>query len=165
MRRWTACLGWCLSVAAILAAQDKSPTPVGKIFTCMQASNCPNTKKSAVTWYDVVGISVVEFVENGQTYSLASGREQSISIWITLQKESRPSRLITIGTDGKVISAELSTPTPGRVAPHRLTREQSAQWRLDMRALSPLTGGEEFRTFWQDQADGALAAIARVMAR
>jgi hypothetical protein len=159
-----------LTAAAPLAparAQDKPPVTIAEIDACARAFSCPNMKRSALNWYDQVGIPVVAFSDEEQTFALSSGRN-GLAIWVTLKGESRPSRYLSVDLDGRVVSAEMFA--PGNPRPGRLTPEQTARWRKDARALIPAIGswepvGEEFRPFWQEQAAAALAAIRRQLAR
>jgi hypothetical protein len=156
-------------VAGPVAGQERVAVPVGDILACAEALNCRNMKRSALNWYDQVNIPVVTFSEDGQSFALRRGRD-GLSVWLSLKGESRPSRLLTIGDDGRVVSAEQFVAHTGRW-PRQLTREESAKRNQDTRALLPARPprrdaiGEEFRPFWQTEADRALAAIRRQVAR
>ena len=133
--------------------------------------NCKNMRSSGLNWYDQVNIPVVEFSEDGFRYGLRNNpKQEGLSIWITMKGESRPSRLLMVGADGKAISAELFFVPPGGGWPRRLTPEERDQWYKDAKVLSPPMGtrgavGEEYRTFWQELADQALGAIKRTVSK
>jgi hypothetical protein len=159
---------WLLA-GALLAAQNKPTVTVAGIEACAKALNCKNMKQSSLSWYDQVDIRVVEFSEEGQKYALAAG-QRGLSIWIALKSESRPSRVLSVDVDGKVVSASQFALPPGGRWPRQLTPEESAKLNKDRRALIPAMGnrgpiGEEYRAAWQDEADRALAAIHRQLAK
>ena len=89
---------------------------------------------------------------------------------LTLPGDARPSRLLTLDVAGRLLSAELG-PLPGDRAPQRMSAEESAAWRrahkVYQSAEHPVARGagtgEEFKPFWQPQAEQALAAIRRQM--
>ena len=128
-------------------------------------------QRSSVNWYDQVGIPVVEFTDEGYRYWLRNNpRDNGLSIWIAMKGESRASRLFTVGGDGKVIRGELFVVPAGGGWPRRLTPEEQAKWYADAKILAPASqiraaAGEEFRTFWQELADQAIAAIRRTVSK
>ena len=164
----------CLAAVPVLA-QDTPAVPFDQIVACVRVTNCKNMKVSSLNWYDQVGIPVMTFNDGGWTYALrsaaprASGPPESLGIWLTPPGESRPSRLLTLDMTGQLVGGELG-PLPGDAAPQRMTSEEFAAWRqLHKVFQSPARTprgeayGNEFKPFWQELADQALAAVVRAI--
>lgn len=137
------------------------------IVACVSDGNCRNARAGSVNWFDQINIPVIEFRDSDSVFAvrlLPSGR--GLSIWITPAGERRPQRLVSVGAFGQVTSGELG-PQPGTRNPQiRMTPEQSDAWRKAHRVymVVPTRGqvvGEENRTYWEEEADSALAAIRR----
>ena len=160
-----------LIVATSLLPQDKpASTPITNLIECVTAKSCKNGVESTVNWADFAA-PVVLFKNAESSFSVRSNSKGGLSIWITPAGSSRPSRLIAVDNNGLLLSAELG-PQPGEKFPMRMTPEQTAEKRKLRQAYhvgqeSPKieTFGGEHKAMWQKQADEALAAIARIMAR
>jgi hypothetical protein len=152
------------------STQDKSPTPVSEIIECVQRKACKNATPSKMTWADMAGISVQTFTDGGSLYALAVAGDGSLNIYVTLPGERTAGRLINLGFHGRVLSATLGY-QPGENLPMRMTPEQTAQQRELRKAYrssekaSVGTWGEQHKSFWQEQANAAVAAIRRQMER
>ena len=92
---------------------------------------------------------------------------RDLAIMMTAPGETRPSRLLTLDSSGQLVQASLSRPT-GEPATFQVTPEElEASWKsrktfvAESRWPRGGTLGEEFKPFWQEQADQALAAIRR----
>jgi len=152
--------------------QAKPAAPLADIVACVKASACKNAKPSTMSWADMGGIAVQVFTDGQSTYALALSRDDSLNIWVTNGAEQRAGRLIILGSHGRVTDAELGR-QPGESFPMRMTPEQRAQWRELRKAYSTgnpsIAGlgpvGEKYKTYWQEQADTALAAIRRQLAK
>jgi hypothetical protein len=156
----------CLALSAF--AQDKPPVPFDAVLACVTVQKCANMKASGIHWFDQVNIPVVTFKDGDYAYALRASRD-GISIWITPPNWSRPEGLVTIGSDEKVVSGELG-PQPGDRGPQRMTPQEFEQWRKVHRVFSTRgpggdVWGEENRAYWQGEADRALAAIRRQLAK
>jgi len=157
-------------LALTVSAQDKSTTPVSDIFDCVRQKTCKNATPSTTVWADMGGISVQTFTDGKSSYALAIARDGSLNIYVTLPGETKAGRLINLGGNGRVLSAELGR-QPGENFPMQKTPEQTAQQRELRKAYrssekaSAGTWGEQHKSFWQEQADAAVAAIRRQMAR
>ena len=151
-----------------VAAQDRSTTPVGDIIECVQKKTCKNATPSTMRWADMAGISVQTFTDGKSSYALAIARDGSLNIYVTLSGESKAGRLLNLGSHGRVLDATLGY-QPGQNLPMRMTPEQTAQQRELRKAYrssekaSVGTWGEQHKSFWQEQADAAVAAIRRQM--
>ena len=149
-----------------VSAQDKPATPVSDLIECVRNKNCKNTTPSTIGWADMGGISVQTFTDGKSSYALAIARDGSLNIYVTLPGESKAGRLINLGSHGRVLSAELGH-QPGENFPMRMTPEQTAQQRELRKAYRSIekasvgTWGEQHKSFWQEQADAAVAAIRR----
>ena len=157
-------------VALLAASQEKPATPAvpfDAIVACVKAGNCRNMTPGRLNWFDQVNIPVIGFKDDSGGYGLAISRlDGALSIWITPPGETKPSRLLSVWPEDTVLTGELG-PMPGDLSPtQRRSPEEIAQSRLKHKAfLSPKLNrpfgswGEEFRTFWEDQAAKALARL------
>jgi hypothetical protein len=161
-------------------AQDKPAVPsvpFKDIIACVQAANCKNMTPARVSvWADVGPPMGMVFHDNGWKYELSLsgrvGQPRDLSIMTTAPGETRPGQLITIDADGKVVDAALARlPGEPAAAGRRAPGEIEAEWKrrksfvAEPRWSRGGTLGEEFREFWEKQADQALAAIARALNR
>ena len=126
--------------------------------------------ESTTSWADMGGIPVLVFKDDQDSLALSS-RDGELTIFVIKAGERRPSRMISVAAKGHVVSAQLG-PQPGENFPMRMTPEQTTEWRKLRKSYRSAekasqlgTWGEEFKAGWQLEADQALAAIARVMAR
>lgn len=166
-------VGWALLLALAVpaAAQEKAQVPFGDILACAKAASCRNMKSSTINWYDQVGIAVVTFGDRGWEYGLRSTGTR-LSVWLTVPGSGAPSRLLSLDASGQLVSGELG-PLPEESGPHPMTPDEFAAWRQKHKVFNagvdrpPAAGvqGAEFKPFWQQLADQALAAIRRQISK
>ena len=170
---------WTLVALALLppsaAGQEKSasPVPFAQILACVTASNCKNMTRGRVQWADMGGSGLV-FEDGGWKYGLAlSGakdKPRNLTILLTPPGEKSPAQHLTLDATGQLLSGELRF-EPG-TKPAYSAEERDAR-RKARKAFSAVDwgypGGEphgdEFKPFWQKQADQALAAIRRTVSK
>ena len=170
-----------LLIAAITLGQDKPAVPAvpfSQILACVQATNCKNMKSARMSvWSDVgPGMGMV-FDDNGWKYELSlSGPvalPRDLSIMTTAPGETRPGQLITFDSNGKLVSASLAR-LPGEPAasgsanrpePIEESWKRRKSFVAEPRWTRGGTLGEEFKPFWQQLADQAMAAIQRQLSK
>lgn len=168
-----------LLLLSIGVSQTKPTAPLDGLIACVKAKACKNAVPSTISWADY-GAEVMTVADGAVSYSLGVPRyEDSLTIWPTPKGERRPDRIISVGAHGRVLEAELG-PQPGEPKfPMRMTPEQAAERRKFRRAYRSSeadsnpgpgrskigTWGDEHRTYWQEQADQALAAIQRTISK
>ena len=174
---WRPVFALALLVGANAPEAQERPIPFADLVACARAANCSNMQPAKMGWYDVFNIPVLSFKQGETAYALGVGRNgDGLVIFITPPVESppepRPSCQIILDSNERVLAAELGPQlgekTPG---PSTTTEEMQALRRLH-RAYSvvgirpSLPGwGEEFKTFWEEQAKQAVAAIRRQIAK
>ncbi|HEX5071443.1 MAG TPA: hypothetical protein VFV78_14610 [Vicinamibacterales bacterium] len=168
------------TLASVPVAQDreKLAVPFAQIYACVMASDCKNMRSARVSaWADVGPPMGMVFEDGGMKYELSMSvfgrRDQprNLDIMTTFPGETRPGQLITFDSTGTLVSASLGRPA-GEPAVFRGTSQEleAAQKRRKMFNAAPLSSpgtpaGAEFKPFWQERADLALAAVARVLTR
>ena len=154
-------------VALTVSTQDRSPTSVSDIIECVQRKTCKNATSTTMMWADF-WVLAQTFTDGESSYALAVARDGSLNIYVTLPGERNAGRVVNLGSHGRVLSAELGH-QPGENFPLRMTPEQTAQQRELRKAYrssekaSVGTWGEQHKSFWQEQANAAVAAIRRQM--
>jgi hypothetical protein len=160
-------------IAASLTGAAQAPAaPFADIVACASARTCKNMQPATMSWFDMVGIPVLTFTDGESRFAIAAPRQGRLSVWITMPGEMQASRTLTLGSEDKVLSASLGPmPGDGR-APESRTPTQFDAWVVTHKAFNSGESGsgtpawgQEFKTFWEDQAKQAMVAIRRQIAK
>ena len=162
-----------LAALAPIAAQEKpAPPSFDDIVACVKAATCRNAESGKLHWQDVINIPVMTLKDGEAGYAMHVTRLGALEIFVTLPGDRLPSRLVGVGPGEQVVSGELG-PLPGEFANLlRMTAAEMATWSKNHKVFSApgrlppnAPRSDEFKTFWEEQARLALAAIRRAIAK
>jgi len=167
-----------VAITAPAVAARQRPPAIGLARSALKqlvdgarAGACKNMSRATINWFDVIGIPVLTFSDNGWSFAMQlepagrSGAER-LTFVVTRPDERRPTERLSVDVNGRLVRGELG-PQPGERVP---SRESYETWSRNHKVFAEAAWhpsgqlvGDEFRPFWQALADRALAAAARVI--